>query len=124
MDARNQPPPPTSTAAVASTTHRFTLKPGRVGDGGPDGLNSSSPPTTKLTTAPAPSSPIPATWISRYNSSSARPRNANPAQFTGRLPVATKASSRHITPTTPGTIRPGLNSSITSPSPPSVMRMK
>ena len=42
----------------------------------------------------------------------------------GKLPKAKKASSNEITPTTPGAIRPGLNSSMTMPNPPMDKRMK
>ena len=105
------------------SSQRLTATRGRVGETSPNWAKSSRPPTIRLITAPTPRMPKPATWSSSTARTTASRMKATPAQLNGRLPRARKASNSAIPPTTPGTIRPGLNSSMTMPSAPTVSRM-
>ena len=72
-------------------------------------------PSTSAIAPPTLRNPCVGALMSAMNSKSASSINRPPAMFTGRFASDTTASTAAMPPTTPGRIRPGLDSSVMIP---------
>ena len=95
---------------IAGST--FARNPGKVGLNGGNRMTS---PMINETIPPTVSSPCAGSLISSAKRMIPNTMNAIPAPFASRVPNAKSASRMAITPTMPGKMRPGFESSKISP---------